>query len=167
MTDSRQVRRLSRRWRVDSSLALLTDMFSQYRVNAGSPTGASGFKGRHRLLFQPQGYQTFFVRVQRATRATFDGRVHNRCFRITDIIEFIVLLKLTIINKKAARPGRLLAPVFYRKGSQNVCQSWHDFSCPSSPCVRTRPPYPQPSQSSSRSSYPCLGYRRAVRCAGR
>lgn len=115
MTDQRQVWWPSmRRW-VDSGLALLTDMFSQYRVNAGSPTGAGGFKGRHRLLFQPQGYQAFFIRVQRATRAAFDCRVHNHCFRITAIVEFIVLLNFITINKKAALTGRLLAPVFTGK----------------------------------------------------
>lgn len=115
MTDPPQVWRSSRRRRVDSGLALLTDMFSQYRVNAGSPTGAGGFKGRHRLLFQPQGDQAFFVRVQRATRTAFDDCVHNRCFRITAIVEFIVLLKFITTNKKAAPTGRLLAPVFTGK----------------------------------------------------
>ena len=119
MTDPSQVWRSSRRRRVDSGLALLTDMFGQYRVDAGLPTRAG-------VLEKQQNFGRKPDRRRNLARPTLRPALTTQSFGLHWLIPSVVTKKLTInpllivitavdSDNKKTPSGAVIGPVFTGK----------------------------------------------------
>ena len=123
MTDSPQVWRSSRLRRVDSGLALLTDMFGQYRVDAGLPTGAG-------VLEKQQNFGRKPDRRRNLARPTLRPALTTQSFGLHWLIPSVVTKKLTMssvlivitaidTDNKKPPTGAVISPVLTGKETKH------------------------------------------------